>query len=285
MKPARKIRSSIRARRRRAVRAARREAGRVGTSLRGAARRAPLSETARARLHATLPWRPGVRTVPVDKLLLGLQNAMPAAEFAARHDDLLWASTPVAEGPHAQLLRMSERDGGISDEEILASSYATLARRCISSRGFFFTATDDAGIVAVARDYIDRHRGGPAGDLGPHQSSPDAPVRVAPIRWSDSYQVLDGHHRLASAVLHAERTVPARVKWVPVTTPLQETLNQMSWLEGEHLLYQPISSPELAGSWVQVRSCRDRLDAMLGLLSERGLLPPHTGTYLDVASC
>lgn len=248
-------------------------------------RRAPIPQPLRSRLYATLPWRPGVQLVPIDKILLGLQNRVPADVFAEQHGDLLWPSTPVSEGPHAQLLTLAEQCGGPTDEAILASPYGTLARRCISTRGFFFNAVDEAGIVAVARDYIARHRGEPAGDLGEHQTLMDQPIRLAPIRWSDCYQVIDGHHRIASAAARGDDAVPARIKWMPVVTPLQSTLNKMSWLEGEHLLYQPVDSPELLQSWTTVRSCRDRLTAMLDFLKDHGLMPPATATYLDVASC
>jgi hypothetical protein len=184
--------------------------------------------------------------VPVGRLLLGLQNQVRADDFAAELGDPMWPSTPVARGPHAQLLRLADETAELSDEAILSSPYADFARVCIRLRGFYFNATDDAGIVLVARNFIARHRGEVVAALGGHQSAAGSPIRVAPIRWSDAYQVLDGHHRVASAIVAGTDSLPARVKWIPVTTPLQRLLLRGS--PGGRRLSQPLPAPELE-SW------------------------------------
>ena len=71
-------------------------------------------------------------------------------------------------------------------------------------------------------------------------------------------------------------------KWLPVTTPLQDLLLRMSWLDGTRELYQPIDAPELRSGWTTVRQCTDRLAKMDAFLGERGITG---GRYLDVASC
>src|SRR5215210_6614129 len=109
------------------------------------------------------------------------------------------------------------------------------------------------------------------------------PVLVAPVRGSECFQVLDGHHRLARTIAGGARYVDVTLKRTSVTTPLQDLLNRMTWLEGNRELYQPIDAPELRQSWSIVRRCTDRRDKMLAFLGERGLLPPAAGTYLDVA--
>jgi hypothetical protein len=216
--------------------------------------------------------------VPVDALLLGAQNArnFTAEQFAAQTDDLMWTSTRVADGPHAELLRQADRmDGGLSDEEILASPYGRMALTCIREQGHYFSATDPAGIVTIARSFL---AGETAGDG-------TRPVLVAPIRGSDCYQVLDGHHRVARAAVEGRHTIDVAVKRLPVTTPLQSLLLRMSWLGGDRQLYQPLDAPELRQSWPVVRRCTDRLAKMVTFLDGRGLLPPSTTSYLDIASC
>jgi hypothetical protein len=115
------------------------------------------------------------------------------------------------------------------------------------------------------------------------QSSAADPVLVAPIRDSDCYQVLDGHHRLALLAHHGVPTARVKVKRLPVTTPLQDLLTQMSWIGGKKELYQPIDAPELRQGWTTVRRCRDRLALMESQLAALGTGPGHS--YLDVASC
>jgi hypothetical protein len=240
-------------------------------------RRAPVPEPVRLAVSNHLLRRPGTVAVPVDRLLLGAQNArsFTAEEFAAQAGNLMWASTRVADGPHADLLRRSAaaNGGGLSDEEILDSDYGRMALTCVRAQGGWFSATDAEGVVKIARSFL-------AGE----SSADDRPVLVAPIRGSDCYQVLDGHHRIARAAVEGRPTVDVAVKRFAVTTPLQDLLVRMSWLDGDRKLYQPLDAPELAQSWPVVRRCTDRLDKMVAFLGERDLLPPATTSYLDIAS-
>lgn len=250
-------------------------------------RRLPLPAGLRQTTADLALWRPGSLPVPIDRLLLGGQNGLSGTEFAVRSCDLGWPSRRVLDGPHADLLRRG-RARRLTDEEILGTPYGRMALDTIAATGAYFAATDPAGVVAVARRYL-----GPALDDGarsraplgrmPRQSRLGDPVRVAPIRHSDCYQVLDGHHRVAAHGVAGAAEVRVRVKRVAVSTPLQDLLEQMSWTGGERELYQPIDSPELEAGWVRVRRCVDRLDAMRRHL-DRLDLTAGAG-YLDVASC
>ncbi len=317
----------------------------------------PLPRAVRVGLSTLLLRRPGLTEVPLDRLLMGVQDGVPMTEYAERFDDLMWASTPITRGPHAALLQLAAgaEPVGPSDAAILESAYGRHARRCLRLTGRYFWASDDHGIVEVAKDFLARsgrtrdsggarrspgdpaaaaeervaHRvgaarvarsshlegaaeaggaggvdaivgesapssgdatggGGPAGRFAgtpqPGQSGPRDPVLVAPVRDSDCYQVLDGHHRLALLAHHGATTARVKVKRLPVTTPLQDLLTQMSWIGGRKELYQPVSAPELARSWTTVRRCTDRLELMSRCLVEHDV--DATGrSYLDVASC
>ncbi|WP_309647974.1 methyltransferase domain-containing protein [Nocardioides sp.] len=254
------------------------------------ARALPIPERLRRRLSSLVLWRPGTERVPLARVLLGGQNGLDADVFAHATDDLLWPSRHVSDGPHVTLLRTAA-DHELSDEEILASPYADLARTCIEASGQYFGATDDAGILALARDFVARDgsatsatSGATSGATRPHQSDPGAPVLLAPIKDSDCYQVVDGHHRLAADVVAGRSSVDARVRRVPVVTPLQDVLDRMSWIGGTHELYQPVSAPELDRSWTTVRRCTDRLQSMDRLLGTLGI-EAEVSSYLDVASC
>jgi len=244
----------------------------------------PLSVRHKAsRTVLRLPWE---TQVPIESLLLGGQNGWTARQFAGRTGDLLWPSTRLVDGPHLTLLRLAQQRGdALSDEEILASPYAGFGLHCIERDGRFFWATDPAGVVDVARSFVARFRGGQAQARLANQSRPDDRVLVARVQGSDCYQVLDGHHRVAIAIAGGESSMRVALRWTPVTTPLQDLLRRMSWLEGTRALYQPLDAPELRRGWVTVRRCTDRLVKMRAFLAERRLLPPVTVSYLDVASC
>ena len=79
-----------------------------------------------------------------------------AAEYATATGDLFWPSRRAVDGPHADLLRRARQAGELSDEEILDSPYGRMAARCIDVFGQYFQPLDAAGIVEIARDFIDR---------------------------------------------------------------------------------------------------------------------------------
>ena len=316
----RRVQSKVQRESRVLVRKVSRRAAPVRSSVVRGLRSAPLPIGARVALSKALLRRPWSSNVAVNRLLLGAQNAheFTAAQFAGQLDDLMWPSTRVAEGPHVALLRLAdERGDELTDAEILDSPYGRMAMRCVTAQGHYFAATDADGVVAGARAFLSQYRNGSNGHRvngnrpiglvngtsingpvnGHHngqltghpilngRSRPGDPILVAPIKGSDHYQVLDGHHRVALAAVRGERTVRVTAKWTPVTTPLQDLLTRMSWLDGDRQLYQPLPGPELVASWPTVRRCTDRLAKMAGLLGERSLLPPATSSYLDVASC
>ncbi len=245
-------------------------------------RRLPIPSSLRQRMTGPLLWRSGLVQVPVSRVLLGGQNDLTAAEYAAAAGDLLWSSRPVADGPHADLLRQA-RQGTLDDVTILTSPYAEMARTCIRLSGHYFGADDDEGIVRVARDFLAWALEGRQPTPFPGRSNPDAPVLLTPIQNSDCLQLVDGHHRMAARCLAGDLLVPARVRRLPVSTPLQDLLDRMSWIGGRRELYQPVDAPELELSWTTVRRCRDRLDRMEKLLADIGVSAPGS-TYLDVAS-
>lgn len=268
---------------RRARRVLRENARAASRSALGAARVAPMPPALRRGLQRHLLWPGTTRAVPVDRILLGSQNGLPAAAWARATGDLLWPSRPVAEGPHADLLRLG-LEGPPTGGQLLNSSYAAMARTCIRLTGDFFGATDDAGIVDVARARLARDRGMPEPWGVLRRSEPGRPVLLAPIRDSDCYQVVDGHHRVAALVVAGEPLVHALVRRVPESTPLQDLLDRMSWIGGEAELYQPVSSPELERSWRTVRRCTDRLESMRKVVEHLGI-DAGASRYLDVASC
>jgi hypothetical protein len=269
-------------RRQRGLRQAQRGARALRDGFLATSRRVPLPDPLRRQLSESVMWGRSA-VVPIDRLLLGGQNQVSGTDFATGTGDLQGPSRRVLDGPHADLLRRSAREP-LTDDEILATPYARMARDTIVAAGQYFAATDDAGIVAVARRFLDGvERGAVSVARMPHQTRSGEPIRVAPIRGSDCFQVVDGHHRIAALAVAGVQVVQVRLRRVSVTTPLQDLLEQMSWTGGERELYQPVESPELEAGWVGVRRCVDRLDAIEQHLAGLGL--PAGAGYLDVASC
>lgn len=225
----------------------------------------------------------GTVEVPVDKVLLGGQGRLSARDYAAATDDPLWASRQVAEGPHVRLLR-AHAVRELDDRDILTSDYGRFARRSLALSGRFHDATDDVGVLRVARDFLLRS----SPDAGPvfprpGQTTERTPIRVAPIRDSDCFQLVDGYHRVAAYVVSGAETVPVRVNRLAVTTPLQDMLHRMAADGRSRELLQPVTLPEVA-TWPTVRRCSDRLammDRLLGSLE----LSAGRASYLDVGSC
>ena len=285
VRPAKSLRGH-RAGLRRRVRRVQREARRLPGRLIRMLHKIPISPHLRHELARVVLWNPGKRQIAIDRALLGGQNGMSAAEYAEATGDLFWPSRRVVDGPHADLLRRSRNDGDLNDQEILDSPYGRMAARSIEVSGQYFSATDAAGIVEIARDFIDRSFSNAPGTTTrrPRQSRAGTPILVAPIAHSDLYQVVDGHHRIASLAIQGDATFLARVRRSRVRTPLQDLLDEMSWIGGNQELYQPIDAPELERDWVTVRRCTDRLGAMDQVTAGLGI-EPGTSSYLDVASC
>lgn len=259
--------------------AARRASGRAATVVWRA-----LPRPVRAGLNR-LRVRPGLRPVSLDRCLLGDENGIEAARYAEISGDLLRPSTPIERWPHTLLLDAYRATGAeaLTPEGLRESPYVVNGRRCIELTGHYFGATSEDELYEQARAYVAWALEGAPPTARPSASGPRSPVRVRRVRASDCFQVVDGHHRLATARSRGEVEAQVAVEWRPVWTPLQRVLRDMSWLEGQFELYQPVPAPELASRWVLVRRCTDRLAKMSAFLAARGLLPPATRTYLDVA--
>ena len=218
--------------------------------------------------------------VPIDRLLIGGENGLSGADYAELTDQPLRPSTPIGDSPYVELLEQAEQHGGLGDwfED---SAYLANALRCVEVSGHYFGAVDAEGIRQRAQAFIDAEAGH---DGRPPSSTPTGrAVRVRPIRRSDHYEIVDGHHRVARAWHAGQRELTVDIERGGSWTPLQQLLNSMSWIDGTAELYQPVQSPELAG-WSLVRNCSDRLDKMTAFLADR---PAVAGdrTYLDVGSC
>jgi hypothetical protein len=229
-------------------------------------------------------------TVLSDKLLLGGWNGLSGYRFAVRSNLPLDPSTPLARSFYVELLADYDRDGeaALSDARIQASGYYKRIAAVAEITGHYRGQSEPAGLIEVAREYVDRYLGREV-PYRPGRSRPGMLPRVRAVAHSDCYQVLDGHHRLAKSIHRGERSLEVVIAPGSTTTYLQRLLLDMSWLDGSRRLYQPVNHPEV-GTWPLMRRCTDRLELIVDHLTARGAIEPGGRAfgrpgYLDVGSC
>jgi len=86
----------------------------------------------------------------------------------------------------------------------------------------------------------------------------------------NTFQIEDGHHRLAIAWVLGHRKAKATVLRPPLPTGLQSLVLKVDQTQGRKELYQPIEDPEFDDTWGLVRRCHDRFAMMLKFLAESG---------------
>jgi 2-polyprenyl-3-methyl-5-hydroxy-6-metoxy-1,4-benzoquinol methylase len=222
-----------------------------------------------------------LKEIALEKLLMGGVAGYSSASYARLIGDLLWPSRPITDSPHVQLLKAYLKSGEeiFSPQRIEATSYYKNAVRCIELYGHYFSTRDPKEVAALARTFCSMLNGeatdGPWVEPGSLKSS----VTVRRIQFSDCYEIVDGEHRLAVAMVSGLKQFECQVQpSVPVVTPVQQMIIDSNWTRGRPHIYQPISSPELA-TWPVMRRCVDRLEMMEKWLAKRGI---SSGSYLDI---
>jgi len=234
-----------------------------------------------------LRQRPGQLVVSSKVLIMGCQCGLDSIAVAERSNSLRMGSTLLTHSPHVEILEYaSQLSRELSDDEITTSSYWGFANCMVELSGDYFGARTDEELLVAIRNYVDWALGKAPRATMAWGSYPGHEVLVAPIVGTSYFQVVDGHHRVAVAILRGETDLRVRRTWFSVETPLQVHLEEMSWLSYQgRLLYQPLSAPELTSGWEVVRNCKDRLTKMVSYLDENSERLGKPVTYLDVASC
>ncbi|NLN01588.1 MAG: methyltransferase domain-containing protein [Lentisphaerae bacterium] len=237
---------------------------------------------------ATLPRR----RVSLDRLLLGDEGGIAAERYARMTDNPLRPSTPIEKWPHVALLRLYDEigDEALTPTRFHETDYAANARLCLDITGNYFRARTEDAILDVAKDFVGRYSSTEANDKRSSRKEPDmghsphgSPILVRPIRYSDCYQVIDGHHRAAIALARGEKSVDLAVVRPAELTPLQSLLLDVTWASGPRELYQLIESTEIVKGWTLVRKCTDRLQKMQAFLETHGPRPQTGASYIDIA--
>src|SRR5262249_25198179 len=187
------------------------------------------------------------RKLKLNKLLVGGANRYSAATHARLTGDLLRPSTPVAASAHAEFLRAYREvgDAVFRSERFELTAYYRWARECLNLYGRYFSHTAVQDIVHKAKSFARMFDGERLNVQDRHESCAGAAVEVRRIKFSDCYEIVDGHHRLSLAVVQGLREYPCSV--LPTEgalTPMQELVMDCEWMFGKRSLCQPISMPE-----------------------------------------
>jgi hypothetical protein len=224
--------------------------------------------------------------VPVEAVLRGGEYGIRAARYAELTGDFLRPSTPAAKGPHVEFLREYDRIG----EKILApgifekTAYYRNAEQCLELTGTYFVNCTSK-LKGVAEHFIREYRRKKAAMTALPDERSIEPISVRPIQHSNCFEMMDGNHRFARAILAGKRSVPVRLREKePVLTPLQSLLLDVLGATNLKMLYQPLAYPEIQESWKLIRGCSDRLSLMKEFISSAGLLETPRRTYLDLGS-
>jgi hypothetical protein len=243
------------------------------------------------RKYKKLASKVRLKTIAVDACLFGGYNGVSAAGYARLYEDIRRPSLRIWEWEHVKLLRQYDEIGDRIWEPAIfeRTDYYRCAVLCMSVCGRYFDAVVPSQIQYGAKRFVNWYRGvGESLPLQIGQSDEEnlnEYITVHPVMDSSCYEVVDGHHRLSIAYMRGVREVRGFIKPPCVATPVQELLLDVQdrRLQAQRELYQPVDSPEVAG-WITVRRCSDRLAKMVEFLRLEGLMPPASGSYLDVAS-
>jgi hypothetical protein len=244
-------------------------------------RKIPGARHLHAQVHRWLVSRRRI-DVPVDRLLVGGNADLTGAQYAELTGDLLAPSRRIEDSSHVSLLRAwAAKPNGLDDVALRSTEYVRDALTCVDAVGDYFGARSEDEVLAVAREFATATPGS-NGWSRPGRTPVGGPIRVRRLRDSDCFQVVDGHHRLARAVMEGTTSVAVELDLGTTTTPVQDLLDRLSWTEGRRELYQPVAVPEIRDDWQLVRRCDDRLAMMREFLEAH---PVDGYTSLDVGSC
>lgn len=232
--------------------------------------------------------------VRLDRLLIGDQMGLPLEEWIPLSGEITRLSVPLSDSPYVQLLTTHDAQdlALIPDDALRELSYFQMARASLLTMGSYMNRVDEAGLLEEMRARREVAIRPPATQTSRARlaalshfplrarSGPGWPPLVNRVRDSEWFEIQDGHHRLAAALVsgatHSDVVIRGRRY-----TYLQSVLRRVRQVRGSEL-YQPIAAPEVS-TWLLLRSCKDRFDRMRSFLASRGFPLDLSASVLDCA--
>ncbi len=171
-------------------------------------------------LRRGLRHRPGVVEVPPGELLMGCQAGLDAIAFAEAVKSVQFVGLAMRRSPHVEILQLwEERNGRLSNEDVRSSHYWEFAQQIREVTGRFFGARTDDEVLSVTRNFAEWGRGdSPRTTLEGGSSRADK-VLVAAVTGASTFQVVDGHHRVAVAIVRGEAKITVQRTWLSMPLP------------------------------------------------------------------
>jgi len=197
----------------------------------------------------------------------------------------------LQDSPHVDLLQRYRKLGErLFERAALARTpYFENASHAVRLCGSYFGHRTAQGIAAQARSFIRLYLRTASGDPTEvdftyrrrHSPKGSLPV-VRETLTPNTFQIGDGHHRLAVAWVLGDREAAVTALAPRAPTVLQSLALSCAQTHGRRELYQPVGGVEFDGGWGVIRRCDDRLAMMLKFLASAGR--PLAGlSVLDVA--
>jgi len=209
-----------------------------------------------------------------------------AIQWAELRDDLPGASTQLGDSHLVELLEAYRAQGraALLPDSLERSRYYRCEEQYIRYVRDVLEPFSRADLFAEAEAFVTLYERIRSGDPSPvrfpsaaaHSDAGSDPV-VRGTLTPGTFEIIDGHHRLAIAWVLGERS-KAAVVLPPEPTALQALVMTSSRARtrnnGERLLYQPITGPEFDASWGLATRSHLYLEPMLGFLVRQGLSLP-----------
>ena len=236
-----------------------------------------------AQLRKLVRHRFGTYEVPVAQLLMGSQARLDSGAFADAIGTLRYGSTPMDQSPYVEVLRLARStDRPLGDDELRASGYFTFANHIIAVWGDYFGAGNDDQLVGVTRNFVDWSLGNAERETANSGSRDGDDVLVARVAGTRTFQIMDGHHRVATAIASGATSIRVRRTWLSTETPLQLRLRALGGDARPATLDEPLAARELGDTRV-ARNCEGRLVLLLRFLDAE-LAGARGRRFLDVGA-
>jgi hypothetical protein len=223
--------------------------------------------------------RPVIREIDLKRTLVGGEAVYDPVSWAERTGDWERVSTPLPNSKYVQFLAQYRTLGEkvLDQKNFEQTGYFKNALRCVEVWGDYFGQRTHDGIRAQARSFITLYERIKKGDgsvvnfpSAKDHALPGWPPRVRETLTTNTFQIVDGHHRLAIAWILGDRKAKATVLRPASPSGLQSLVLKVNQTQGRRELYQPIDRLEFDQSWGLVRRCHDRFTMMLKFLNSCG---------------
>ena len=230
----------------------------------------------RLRLHINGEYanQPRLRDIDLTRTVVGGEGSYDAVSWAELTGDWQRGSTLLGDSIYVRFLEQY-RDFGekvLERKNFEHTDYFKNALRCIQFLGEYFGQRTLEGIRAQARTFVELYERIKTADLREvsFPSKKDHTQRELPVvretLTPNTYEIVDGHHRLAAAWVSGSRNARVTVLRPAAPSGLQSLVLKANQTQNGKTLFQPIDGPQFDSSWKVARRCPSRFAAMLDFL-------------------